>query len=122
MIRLYGSKHSVKNCRNVSLLLKSTVSDVTVDNLDTSSSIYIEGGADNIIMTNCHGPIVIELGATNIVTIGCTGSITGAGAGVVVKLIQAAANADTSGATLGQLETEVNELKTLLRNTGLLAT
>jgi hypothetical protein len=35
---------------------------------------------------------------------------------------QAAANADTSGATLGELETEVNELKQLLRDYGLLAT
>ena len=35
---------------------------------------------------------------------------------------QAAANADTSGATLGQLETEVNELKQLLRDYGLMAT
>ena len=31
-----------------------------------------------------------------------------------------ATNADTSGATLGQLETEVNEMKLLLRNHGLL--
>jgi hypothetical protein len=33
-----------------------------------------------------------------------------------------AANADTSGATLGQLETEVNELKAVLRAFGLIAT
>lgn len=33
---------------------------------------------------------------------------------------KAAANADTSGATLGALETEVNELKALLRNAGLM--
>jgi len=31
-----------------------------------------------------------------------------------------AANADTSGATLGQLETEVNELKALLRTFGMI--
>jgi hypothetical protein len=37
-------------------------------------------------------------------------------------IVQPAANADTSGATLAQLETEVNELKQLLRNLGLLAT
>lgn len=35
---------------------------------------------------------------------------------------QKAANADTSGATLPQLETEVNELKQILRDYGLLAT
>ena len=32
-----------------------------------------------------------------------------------------AANADTSGATLGQLETEVNELKAILRTFGLIS-
>lgn len=36
--------------------------------------------------------------------------------------VASVANADTSGATLGQLETEVNELKALLRAHGLLAT
>jgi hypothetical protein len=35
---------------------------------------------------------------------------------------QPAANPDTSGATLGQLETEVNELKAVLRTWGLIAT
>jgi hypothetical protein len=37
-------------------------------------------------------------------------------------IVQPSANADTSGATLGQLETEVNELKALLRSLGLMAT
>jgi hypothetical protein len=32
-----------------------------------------------------------------------------------------AANADTSGATLGQIETEVNEIKSMLRTFGLIA-
>lgn len=36
-------------------------------------------------------------------------------------IVQKSANADTSGATLGQLETEVNEVKQLLRDYGLLA-
>ena len=40
----------------------------------------------------------------------------------VTPAAQVAANADTSGATLGQLETEVNELKALLRTFGFLAT
>jgi hypothetical protein len=35
-------------------------------------------------------------------------------------VVKPAANADTSGATLGQLETEVNELKATLRSLGLL--
>lgn len=36
--------------------------------------------------------------------------------------VEGSANADTSGATLGDLETEVNELKALLRSAGILAT
>ena len=36
-------------------------------------------------------------------------------------VVQPAANADTSGATLGDLETEVNQLKQLLRDVGLMA-
>jgi len=35
--------------------------------------------------------------------------------------VAGAANADTAGATVGQLETEVNELKALLRSLGLMA-
>lgn len=41
--------------------------------------------------------------------------------GTLAFLPPGAANADTSGATLTQLETEVNELKALLRAAGLLA-
>jgi len=37
-------------------------------------------------------------------------------------IVQPAANADTSGATLGNLEIEVNQLKALLRSLGLMAT
>jgi len=43
-------------------------------------------------------------------------------AGAVVKLYQQAAIADTSGATLAALETEVNKLKAALRNVGMIAT
>jgi fructose-specific component phosphotransferase system IIB-like protein len=42
--------------------------------------------------------------------------------GTQVLTDQQAANPNTSGATLGQLETEVNELKAMLRNHGLIAT
>ena len=37
-------------------------------------------------------------------------------------VVQQAANADTSGATLGALETEVNEIKAVLRTFGFIAT
>lgn len=39
-----------------------------------------------------------------------------------VPVSQPAANADTSGALLAALETEINELKQLLRDVGLMAT
>ncbi len=66
--------------------------------------------------------------AANIVLNTTTG--TKIGTGTTQKLgffnatpiVQPAANADTSGATLGQLETEVNELKATLRSLGLIAT
>jgi hypothetical protein len=59
-----------------------------------------------------------------------TSSGTKIGTGTTQKLgfynatpiVQPAANADTSGATLGDLETEVNQIKQLLRNLGLMAT
>lgn len=41
---------------------------------------------------------------------------------VVLDFTTRTANADTSGATLGQLETEVNEIKALLRTQGLMRT
>ena len=40
----------------------------------------------------------------------------------VTPVAQQSANADTSGATLGELETEVNELKAVLRAFGMIAT
>jgi hypothetical protein len=42
--------------------------------------------------------------------------------GTATPVTTQAANADTSGATLGQLETEVNELKAVMRTFGLIAT
>lgn len=55
---------------------------------------------------------------------GRIGTETGARIGFfgATPISQKAANADTSGATLAALETEVNELKQLLRDYGLLAT
>jgi hypothetical protein len=53
----------------------------------------------------------------------CTGHMRLTGFGLsATPVVQQAANADTSGATLGQLETEVNELKAILRTFGLIAT
>lgn len=47
--------------------------------------------------------------------------LLGYDAGAPMWRAPAAANADTSGATLGQLETEVNELKAVLRSFGIIA-
>ena len=56
--------------------------------------------------------------------IGAATRISGTGgAGCVVrddKVVAPTTNADTSGATLAALETEVNELKALLRSVGLM--
>ena len=123
-IRLYGFNHSIKNCKKTTVLLNGgTVHDVTVENMDSDCNIEIGASAYDITLINCKGTITIASGATGIVCINCTGSIGGAGAGVAIKINnQQPANADTSGATLGQLETEVNELKATLRTFGLIAT
>lgn len=63
------------------------------------------------------GATVPLLNGTNV---HASGQFTAFGIGTTAT--QQAANADTSGATLGQLETEVNELKAALRAYGLIAT
>lgn len=50
-----------------------------------------------------------------------TGKVLLAGVGAELTEGQQAANANTSGATLAALETEVNEVKQLLRDVGLMA-
>lgn len=67
--------------------------------------------------TGTSGATVPLLNGTNVHD---SGQFTAFGVGTTAT--QQAANADTSGATLGQLETEVNELKAVLRTFGLIAT
>jgi len=67
--------------------------------------------------TGTTGAVVPLLNGTNV---HASGQFTAFGVGTTAT--QQAANADTSGATLGQLETEVNELKAVLRAFGLIAT
>jgi len=67
--------------------------------------------------TGTSGANVPLLNGTNIHT---SGQFIAFGVGTTAT--QQAANADTSGATLVQLETEVNELKQILRTFGLIAT
>jgi hypothetical protein len=67
--------------------------------------------------TGTSGAVVPLLNGTNV---HASGQFTAFGVGTAAT--QQAANADTSGATLGQLETEVNEIKAVLRTFGLIAT
>lgn len=67
--------------------------------------------------TGTSGATVPLLSGTNV---HASGQFTAFGVGTAAT--QQAANADTSGATLVQLETEVNELKAVLRTFGLIAT
>jgi hypothetical protein len=67
--------------------------------------------------TGTTGSVVPLLNGTNT---HASGQFTAFGVGTTAT--QQAANPDTSGATLGQLETEVNELKAVLRSFGLIAT
>jgi hypothetical protein len=62
-----------------------------------------------------------DLGTAIGVKIG-TGTTQKLGFYNATPVVQPSANADTSGATLGDLETEVNQIKQLLRNLGLMAT
>ena len=78
---------------------------------------------DKVQYINVAGAIEFPASTTKTLLINCTGALTGTGAGSVIKINgQQAANADTSGATLVALETEVNELKATLRTFGLIAT
>ncbi len=67
--------------------------------------------------TGTSGATVPLLNGTNV---HASGQFTAFGVGTTAT--QQAANADTSGATLVQLEAEVNELKAVLRAFGLIAT
>jgi len=67
--------------------------------------------------TGTSGATVPLLNGTNV---HASGQFTAFGVGTTAT--QQAANPDTSGATLGQLETEVNQIKAVLRAFGLIAT
>lgn len=79
--------------------------------LVSDGTVYLPGG----ITINGNGIVDVADGSTIL-------SKTAVGFFGVPSVGQQSANPDTSGATLGQLETEVNELKALLRNVGLMAT
>lgn len=75
-------------------------------------------GTSAVVNTGTSGAVVPLLNGANT---HASAKCTLFGIGSVTPIATEAANADTSGATLGQLETEVNQLKQTLRNFGLIA-
>lgn len=100
--------------------------DIIADNAVTENKL--DNGAvttNKILDANVTGVKLAtdttwNLGTTTGVKIG-TATSQKLGFYNATPVVQPSANADTSGATLGQLETEVNQLKQLLRDLGLLA-
>jgi len=99
---------------------------------ETDSGMYSGGAGElsfavdaTLIWTVSSSAIIMaeakdfHFGATTGTKIGATSAQKMAFWGAT-PVVRPAANADTSGATLGQLETEVNELKAMLRTVGLL--
>lgn len=81
----------------------------------------------NVLTFNAAGTQMTPKDGMNIVAGTTTGNSFGNSTSQKISfygktpIVQPAANADTSGATLAQLETEVNELKAMLRSLGLMA-
>lgn len=89
-----------------------------IDDADASAQRTTLGlGTAATRNTGTSGATVPLLSGTNV---HASGQFTAFGVGTTAT--QQAANPDTSGATLAQLETEVNELKAILRTFGLIAT
>jgi hypothetical protein len=123
-----------------------TITGVVTIRANGDPVFLVEGsaGADIVYVTQSYNEFVLPNGVDLVITnaapgagsekfrvAGETGDMTIAGAidhnGTTVgfygktPVTQPAANADTSGATLAALETEVNEIKALLRSVGLMA-
>ena len=104
-----------------------TGSGVYVELSTTVDTSEIRDDSNNLIASATNPNLIIEDGKNIAVSTG-TGTKIGTsgtqklGFFGVTPIAQPSANPDTSGTTtVGQLETEVNELKQLLRNLGLLA-
>lgn len=124
--------------RTVNFVFKELDSDVIAlrDSTDANYKIWRADRIDLNRLADINGVDLLSFAAggltladgKNIATNTATGSKIGTAANQkigfwgVAPVAQPAANADTSGATLPQLETEVNEIKALLRTVGLMAT
>ncbi len=104
-----------------------TGSGVYVELSTTVDTSEIRDDSNNLIASAVNPNLTIEDGKNIAVGTG-TGTKIGTSPTQMLgffganPVVQPAVNADTIGLTLGQLETEVNELKQLLRNLGLLKT
>ena len=144
-IDCYGASNyiNVKNVRYQSGVgtNKYVASNISIEHSNLHQQF--DATCDNVYVNNVTGNLQANAILNNYVQVNCTGSQAGASAGMRTKLgkevilapatgtvgffgttpaAQQAANADTSGATLAALETEVNELKATLRTFGLIAT
>lgn len=90
---------------------QGTYSTADVALTDAPTGVVFVNSGHRTLYANVGGTDYLELNANRVKM---------RGVGIIGS--QAPANADTSGATLTELEAEVNELKQVLRNHGLIAT
>ena len=100
-----------------SITVDPSVTTLIGSDLNMNAEINMVDGSDIVMGDGSH----IICDSTNGTRFG-TANTQKIGFYNKTPVVQPSANADTSGATLGQLETEVNELKALLRSLGLMAT
>jgi hypothetical protein len=98
----------------VNLTVQSNVADALL--------IETTGGTDIFAVSGFSGEVAIRNGFTTTLSGDLNHDGTNVGFFGTAPTTQRPANADTSGAALGALETEVNQIKQLLRDYGLLAT
>lgn len=115
---------SIMNWQDNNAASSHTIDAVKFCAINVPGDMSIVSRADQVLV-NCSGSIS-GTGLTTLTRLGDVTKLAKSGGTLgffgVTPASQAAVNADTSGATLGQVETEVNELKALLRTYGLLST
>lgn len=83
IIELYGSNHTVKNCKNTNIELSaSNCSNILIENVD--GTIDIVAGATNITIINCSGNINAN-NNTGLVLINCTGTLVGMDFATIIR-------------------------------------
>jgi hypothetical protein len=129
LIRLYSSTN-ISNGEFLDIQAAGTngmVIDTTKAGTGTVRNLIIKTGGNNVLTFNGTTNAMEIADARDIVLGSTTGTKIGTattqklGFFNVTPVVQQAANANTSGATLAALETEVNELKATLRTFGFIA-